>query len=99
MVETRAGRPEHRWLRRLAAAAGALLICSIAAQPLAASADNASAPAAPAPNRATCKYTPTHRVSQIRDGAIREASGLVASQQFPGVFWTLNDSGNAPMLF
>ena len=27
---------------------------------------------------------------------IRESSGIVASQQFDGVYWTLNDSGIPP---
>lgn len=31
--------------------------------------------------------------------AIREASGIVQSRRHPGVFWVINDSGNAPALF
>jgi len=30
---------------------------------------------------------------------IRESSGLVTSAQFPDVYWTLNDSGNPPILY
>ena len=30
---------------------------------------------------------------------IRESSGIVASRQFEGVYWTLNDSGNSPALY
>ena len=30
---------------------------------------------------------------------IRESSGIVASQQFEGVYWTLNDSGNPATLY
>jgi hypothetical protein len=30
---------------------------------------------------------------------IKESSGLVASRRYPGVFWTHNDSGNAPILY
>ena len=30
---------------------------------------------------------------------IRESSGIVASQQFEGVYWTLNDSGNPASLY
>jgi hypothetical protein len=30
---------------------------------------------------------------------IRESSGVVASSQFPGVYWTLNDSGNPAVLY
>jgi hypothetical protein len=38
-------------------------------------------------------------VSQVHEGGIREASALVASQQHPGVYWTLNDSKNTPVIF
>lgn len=31
--------------------------------------------------------------------ALRECSGIVASRRHPGVFWTHNDSGNAPEIF
>ncbi len=30
---------------------------------------------------------------------IRESSGIVASRQFEGVYWTLNDSGNPAVLY
>ena len=30
---------------------------------------------------------------------IRESSGIVASRQFEGVYWTLNDSGNPATLY
>ena len=30
---------------------------------------------------------------------IREASGIVKSRKFPGIFWVHNDSGNPPLLF
>lgn len=30
---------------------------------------------------------------------IRESSGVVASHQFEGVYWTLNDSGNPAVLY
>lgn len=40
--------------------------------------------------------TPCGRLSHP---AIVEASGLVASRKYPGIFWTHNDSGNAPRLF
>ena len=50
-------------------------------------------------SRVACQYAPTHRVAQVHETAIREASALVASQQFPGIYWTLNDSGNTPMIF
>jgi hypothetical protein len=39
------------------------------------------------------------RAGRLDDPAIVEASGIVASRQYPGVFWVHNDSGNPPMLF
>jgi hypothetical protein len=41
---------------------------------------------------------PLFQVGTIADPAIRENSGLIPAKT-PGVFWTLNDSGNPPMLF
>ena len=54
---------------------------------------------APAVSRDTCGYGPTQRMSQVSDSAVREASALVASQQWPGIYWTFNDSGNAPTVY
>jgi hypothetical protein len=31
--------------------------------------------------------------------SIPEASGIVKSRRFPGIFWVHNDSGNPPLLF
>ena len=39
------------------------------------------------------------RVGRLEHPAIREASGIVKSRRHPGIFWVLNDSGNAPKLF
>lgn len=33
------------------------------------------------------------------DKSIAESSGIVPSRQYPGVFWTHSDSGNAPVIF
>ena len=30
---------------------------------------------------------------------MKEASALAASQRFPGIYWTLNDSGNSPTVY
>jgi len=38
-------------------------------------------------------------IGRITDPPIREASALVRSRKHPGVFWTLNDSGNLPVLY
>ena len=35
----------------------------------------------------------------VTNSKINEASGIVASRQYPGVFWTHNDSGDAPLLY
>ncbi|MCC6417735.1 MAG: hypothetical protein IT429_05750 [Gemmataceae bacterium] len=51
------------------------------------------------PAAQTCTYGPTRHVASAQDRAVKEASALVASQRWPGVYWTLNDSGNAPMVF
>jgi len=39
------------------------------------------------------------RVGIMTDPDLTESSGLVASRNFPGVFWTHNDHGDAPKLF
>ncbi len=39
------------------------------------------------------------RVGRLEHPAIGEASGIVKSRKYPGVFWVHNDSGNAPRLF
>jgi hypothetical protein len=45
------------------------------------------------------RKSPARKVGYIRHPSIRESSGLVASRRFPGVFWTHNDKGNAPVLY
>ena len=37
--------------------------------------------------------------NQMRNQDLRESSGLAASRRLPGLFWTLNDSGNPAELF
>src|SRR5688572_29318051 len=94
MVGDRVGRRDRGWIGRVVVAAG-LLLTATAQAPTAA----AEGPAEPAPRTVACQYAPTSRVAQLHDRGIREASGLVASQQWPGVYWTINDHGNAPVLF
>jgi len=38
-------------------------------------------------------------IGRIKESAIRESSGIVASRRHPGIFWTHNDSGGKPELF
>ena len=42
---------------------------------------------------------PWQPIGKYTHSAIRESSGIVASQQFEGVYWTLNDSGNPAVLY
>lgn len=44
-------------------------------------------------------YAPPVRLADLEDRAITESSGIVASRRNPGVFWTHNDSGDAPTLY
>ena len=39
------------------------------------------------------------QVGTIQDSAIVESSGLIASRRYPGVLWTHNDAGSAPVIF
>jgi hypothetical protein len=52
---------------------------------------------APAP--VACTYGPTQRLTRLQSRDISEASALVASRRWPGVYWTLNDSGNDADIF
>ena len=69
---------------------GAAAASPIAAKP--------TAPAAPA-SPVACGYGQSRKLAETGDRAIKEASALVASQRWPGVYWTLNDSGNSPSIF
>jgi hypothetical protein len=42
---------------------------------------------------------PLEHLGRFDAKAIPEASGIVKSRRFPGIFWVHNDSGNAPLLF
>jgi hypothetical protein len=82
---------------RLAIAAGLLMTVAVVDHPPVSAADDPAG--GPPASRSTCQYAPTRRGAQVREGGVREASALVASRQFPGVYWTLNDSGNTPMIY
>jgi hypothetical protein len=97
-VDVQGIRQRARWAPgRLAVAAGLLLSISLAGQPSVVAAEDPTG--GPPASRSTCQYAPTRRGAQVRESGIREASALVASQQFPGIYWTLNDSGNTPVIF
>ena len=55
-----------------------------------------TATAAPPDATDTPPWQPTGKYTHAD---IRESSGIVASQQFEGVYWTLNDSGNPATLY
>ncbi|HZW31182.1 MAG TPA: hypothetical protein VFF52_10775 [Isosphaeraceae bacterium] len=42
---------------------------------------------------------PLEHLGRFDARAIPEASGIVKSRRFPGIFWVHNDSGNPPLLF
>jgi hypothetical protein len=88
-----------RTARRLMGAALIWTSVLLAGQQLSSAALAQDLPAGAPPTQATCQYSTTQRMAQVNDPAIREASGLVASQQWPGVYWTLNDSGNGAAVF
>ena len=47
----------------------------------------------------TLGIPPWQPTGQYTHPAIQESSGIVASRQFEGVYWTLNDSGNPAVLY
>jgi hypothetical protein len=67
--------------------------------PTALAAPSEEGPAADRVGTAGCGYGQTHPVAEVQEKLLTEASALVASQRWPGIFWTLNDSKNQPMLF
>ena len=53
----------------------------------------AQAPKQPPP------YGPATAIATIKDKAISESSGLIASRLTPGAYWTHNDSGDGPFIY
>lgn len=45
------------------------------------------------------RFTDGKEAGELRGADMREASGLIASQRYPGHYWLHNDSGNEPELF
>ena len=43
--------------------------------------------------------SPLERTGRLDGKLIPEASGIVKSRRYPGIFWVHNDSGNPPLLF
>ena len=38
-------------------------------------------------------------LGRLDDRLIPEASGIIKSRQYPGIYWVHNDSGNPPLIF
>src|SRR5687768_8026461 len=59
-----------------------------------------AANASPAASKGTTEtYGPARRLAVLKDPAIKESSGLVASRSTPGLYWTHNDSGDGPFIY
>jgi len=43
--------------------------------------------------------TPLESLGRLDGGLIPEASGIVKSRRYPGIYWVHNDSGNPPLIF
>jgi hypothetical protein len=47
----------------------------------------------------SCSYSDVRKIATLPDKKLKEAPALAASLRYPGLYWTLNDSGNDPLLF
>lgn len=45
------------------------------------------------------KYRNPKKIASLKDLAVKESSGIVASRTTPGLYWTHNDSGDGPFLY
>jgi len=48
---------------------------------------------------AVTAYGAPIQVALLKDKGIKESSGLAASRNVPGIYWTHNDSGNGPFIY
>lgn len=44
-------------------------------------------------------YRNPKKIASLKDLAVKESSGIVASRTTPGLYWTHNDSGDGPFLY
>lgn len=44
-------------------------------------------------------YGPPIQLARLQERAVTESSGIVASRNTPGVYWTHNDSGDGPFIY
>ena len=52
-----------------------------------------------ATQKTTARFGPPVTIATIKNRAIIESSGLVASRTAPGAYWTHNDSGDGPFIY
>jgi hypothetical protein len=82
---------------------GCLLVASVSCQnapvPQQAKAVPAAAASPKASKGVNGTYGPPATLGVLKDPAIKESSGLVASRSTPGVYWTHNDTGDGPLLY
>jgi hypothetical protein len=77
----------------------AMVSCQQAPVPERAQARPAASASPGSSKRTTETYGPAKRLALLKDPAIKESSGLVASRSTPGLFWTHNDSGDGPFIY
>jgi hypothetical protein len=58
-----------------------------------------STPSDPSDRKYSDKYGPPVKLADLTDKAINESSGIVASRNNPGIYWTHNDSGDGPFIY
>jgi hypothetical protein len=44
-------------------------------------------------------YKSATKLAELKDSAVKESSGIVASRTTPGTYWTHNDSGDGPYIY
>ncbi len=82
---------------------GCLLLATVSCQQAPVPERAEARPVAAASPRAakglTGSYGPATTLGRLKDPAIKESSGLVASRSTPGLCWTHNDSGDGPFIY
>jgi hypothetical protein len=78
----------------LALSASVLFLLRRRAQAVPTTAVTSSTSASPSSN-----YRNPKKIASLKDLAVKESSGIVASRTTPGLYWTHNDSGDGPFLY
>jgi hypothetical protein len=89
--------------KKLVFKATLLLVCAAACHPSPVAQKRRGSSARP-PAAADAGGAPVAAVTpvvlaELEDRAVKESSGIVASRNSPGVFWTHNDSGDDPLVY